>query len=77
MAHDHITCPFSTSFQVCTCGETERMTRLEQLEEERAAIERLIEGAETISLESSTSMRYGVRMVNARDLADVLAGRLR
>lgn len=76
MAHDR-DCRFSPLFPHCNCGETERTERLEQLEAERAAIERLIENAEEIIIESATRTPFRPKMVHASDLADVLAGRLR
>ena len=75
MAHDR-DCRYSPMFPHCNCGETDRCARLEQLEEERAAIERLIENAETITIPSN-GRPYTPRIVLADDLAAVLAGRLR
>lgn len=76
MAHDR-DCRFSPLFPHCNCGEAERAERLEQLEAERAAIERLIACAETITIESSTHTPFKPRIVYASDLEDVLAGKLR
>lgn len=75
MAHDR-DCMSSPFFPHCNCGETERVERLEQLEAERAAIERLIANAEEIEIES-VGRPFTPRMVLASDLEDVLAGRLR
>lgn len=50
--------------------------RLEQLEAEREAIERLIANAEVIKI-PSTGAAYEPRMVLASDLENVLAGRAR
>jgi hypothetical protein len=75
MAHDR-DCRFSPLFPHCNCGEVERTERLEQLEDERKAIQRLIEGAETVTIEG-VGQPYTPKVVYARDLEDVLAGRLR
>lgn len=75
MAHSR-DCRISSFFPHCNCGETERTERLEQLEAERTAIQRLIESAETVLIEG-VGAPYTPKMVMASDLEDVLAGRLR
>lgn len=75
--HHSADCRKSPFFPHCNCGADEAQARLEQLEGERAAIERLIEGAEEIRVESSTSRRCVRRVVEAQALIDVLAGRSR
>lgn len=60
----------------CECGSAEIQERLDQLEAEREAIERLIRDAETIVIQS-TGAPFTPRMVLASDLEDVLAGKLR
>lgn len=75
--HDHRECRFSPFFPHCNCGATEAQERLEQLEDERKAIERLIESAEEIVIESSTHTPFRPKMVHASDLEDVLSGKAR
>lgn len=65
----------------CECGASEIQSRLDQLEAERVeaereVIERLIRDAETITIEGVGS-QFTPRIVQASDLEDVLAGRLR
>ena len=50
--------------------------RIRDLEDEREAIRRLINGAETIVIPSTRSP-YTPKMVHASDLEDVLSGKLR
>lgn len=60
----------------CECGVAEIQARLDQLEEERDAVQRLIANAETITIENGGAP-YTPKMVHAQDLIDVLNGKLR
>lgn len=62
----------------CECGVAETQARLDQLEDERETVERLIADAEEITTGESPSLTpYVDKYVRASDLANVLAGRLR
>lgn len=61
---------------ICDCGSREIQARLDQLESEREAIQRLIANAEEIVIES-IGAPYTPRIVYACDLQDVLDGKLR
>ena len=62
--------------EYCECGSLEIQNRLNKLEDEREVIQRLIESAETIVIES-IGAPYTPRMVFASDLEDILSGRMR
>lgn len=80
MAH-HRDCRMSPFFPHCDCGETDRRDRLAQLETEltclRESIQRLVDNAEEIRIESGTRATYRPKIVYASVLQDVLDGRLR
>ena len=70
-------CRYSPMFPHCDCGAVEDAEELERLREVVASIERLIESAETIVIQSNTHTPFRPKMVHASDLADVISGRLR
>jgi predicted metallo-beta-lactamase superfamily hydrolase len=61
----------------CTCGADQAQEELDRLQEIVEAIQRLIDSAETIVIQSNGRVPYRPKMVNASDLEEVLSGRLR
>ncbi len=70
-------CPYSSDYDVCTCGSLEDAEELERLRGIVESLRRLAENAEEISLGETASLcPMSSHMVHASDIIDVLEGRM-